>query len=169
MRRGSAVLLSILPLLSPTYGLPTYFGNDAAAIHSNVERAAVPEAAVALEGAESLSAAHESAKWLSKSKRQLSSGAQTLRAPASITLDTDSESANAPDSPYPDLPTIPNIASEGSDHWLGVAKREIEEREAKAEAEANPIITLDPGYVPPTFDTGTLDVDPRSRRRTVAL
>ncbi|KAL8905120.1 MAG: hypothetical protein Q9207_002821 [Kuettlingeria erythrocarpa] len=162
MRRGSAVLLTILPLLSPTYALPTYFGNDAAAIHSNVERAAVPEAAVALEGA-------ESTKWLSKSKRQLSSGAQTLRTPTSITLDTDSESANEPESPYPDLPTIPNIASEGSDHWLGVAPREIEEREAKAEAEAKPIITLDPSYVPPTFDTGTLDVDPRNRRRTVAL
>lgn len=156
MRRGSAVLLSILPLLSPVYGLPTYFGDDAAAVHSNIERAAVPEAAVALEEAE---------------KRQLSSGTQTLGNPARISLDSSSGGADAPVAPSMNSAyvTIPNIASEGSDHWLGVAKREIEEREAAAEAEAKPVISLDTSYVPPTFDTGTLDTDPRSRRRTVAL
>ncbi|KAL8753308.1 MAG: hypothetical protein Q9184_005462 [Pyrenodesmia sp. 2 TL-2023] len=157
MRRGSAVLLSILPLLSPVYGLPTYFGDDAAAVHSNMERAAVPEAAVALE---------EEAQ-----KRQLSSGAQTISNPASISLDSSSGSADAPvaSSMNSAYVTIPNIASEGSDHWLGVAKREIEEREAEAEAEAKPVITLDTAYIPPTFDTGTLDTDPQFRRRTVAL
>lgn len=153
MRRGSAVLLSILPLLSPVYGLPTYFGNDAAAVHSNVERAAVPEAAVAFEEAE---------------KRQISSGEN----PGRISLDTSPEPvAPITSSINSAYATIPNIASEGSDHWLGVAKREIEEREAaaKAEAEAKPVITLDTSYVPPVFDTGTLDTDPRSRRRSVAL
>lgn len=180
MRRGSAVLLTILPLLSPAYGLPTSLGNDAAVVHSNVERAAVPVPAVSLGDSSSTTNADESipniasegaSAWLPKLKRQFSGGTASTPSSSSngaITLDVGAASSQPIGSGNPTLAHIPNIASEGSDHWLlpPKEKREIEEREANAEAEANPAITLDMEYVPPALeDTSDINLGPRPVRR----
>ncbi|KAL8677583.1 MAG: hypothetical protein Q9224_001733 [Gallowayella concinna] len=165
MRRGSAVLLSILPLLTPTYALPTYFGNEAAVSHMNVERAAIPEPVVTLapqhdipvdsDVGDSISniASEGAGNWLRKigrrgeEKRQLSS---TI-SPTNLEVEdaTPSLSGGAAYAPRGGRNVAP--ANVGSaflpSQRLGTAKREIEAREASAEAK--PRVTLDMDYVPP--------------------
>ncbi|KAL8913060.1 MAG: hypothetical protein Q9171_002040 [Xanthocarpia ochracea] len=157
MRRGSAVLLSILPLLAPTYALPTYLGNEATVSHMNVERAAVPEPAFDL-------GAPESEPIMRQEKRQSSSSEST----AGTELDSEnigwggqsqSQSEGVVRRPLTAGRSqyVPNIASYGSDAWLGTAKRDMEERdieEREAAPEAKPAVTLDLDYVPPTYGYG---------------
>ncbi|KAL8805311.1 MAG: hypothetical protein Q9200_005484 [Gallowayella weberi] len=165
MRRGSAVLLSILPLLTPTYALPTYFGNEAAVSHMNVERAAVPEPAVTLahqddspfdpevEDGISNIASEGASNWLQKLGRR----AEDKRQLGSTISPIDQEEGNSPASFSGGAPRgrggrIPSPANIGSvysaSQRLGTAKREIEAREA------NPRVTLDMNYVPPALDMG---------------
>lgn len=167
MRRGSAVLLTILPLFSPVHGLPTYFGNDAAVAQGFVERAAIPEAALdsssssAVEDGLPNTSSPGPAAWLPKEKRQTNTA--TYGSPSSNTLDVDN-SFDLPENPGSmggPAHITTDYASYGSDHWLlPPRKREIEEREAKAEAEADPAITLDMDYVPPALEVSDLDLGP---------
>lgn len=170
MRRGSAVLLSILPLLAPTYALPTYMGNEATVAHMNVERAAVPEAAINnLEFADVDEAApvpahaasttafgniasEGSDHWLLPKRRE------KRQAPSSdtISLEDSSSAEGATEAPAQASVAprrkgfIENIGSYGPKMWLGTAKREIEERSAAPEAK--PIVTLDFNYKPPPIN-----------------
>lgn len=168
MRRGSAVLLSILPLLAPTYALPTYMGNEATVAHMNVERAAVPEAAINLDfskpdesapvpanGASTAAlgniASEGSDNWLIPKRRE------KRQAPSSDTISgADSSSGESGQSPAaaPVRPRrkgfVDNIGSYGPSMWLGTAKRDIEEREAAPEAD--PVVTLDFNYKPPPIN-----------------
>ena len=173
MRRGSAVLLSILPLLAPTYALPTYMGNEATVAHLNVERAAVPEAAInnldfsdvdeaapvpAHAGSTTAFgniASEGSDHWLLPKRRE------KRQAPTSDTISgADSRSAesgqDATEAPAGASVAprrkggIENIGSYGPKMWLGTAKREIEERSAAPEAQ--PIVTLDFNYKPPPIN-----------------
>ncbi|KAI4113953.1 MAG: hypothetical protein LQ345_005174 [Seirophora villosa] len=159
MRRGSAVLLTILPLLSPAYGLPTYFGNEAAAVtHSNVERAAVPEPAAGLPLSDT--ASEGPVAWLPKRKRQFgTAGPASVESSDTITMATGGTNSG-PISPGVLGPAhIPNIGSEGSDHWLlpPVLKREAK---AEAEAEAEAAITMATGHVPQALSATDLDLGP---------
>ncbi|KAL9019072.1 MAG: hypothetical protein Q9185_003614 [Variospora sp. 1 TL-2023] len=146
MRRGSAVLLTILPLLSPAYGLPTYFGNEVA--HSNVERAAVPEPAAGLP--ERSSSAYDPLAnvdnegpetWLPKQKRQIggvNGGIPSVESSNGISFGS-SDSNVTPD-PSESAGSIKpgaigNIATEGSDNWL--IRPVGLKRNAKPEAEAD--------------------------------
>ncbi|KAL9579630.1 MAG: hypothetical protein Q9212_004997 [Teloschistes hypoglaucus] len=175
MRRGSAVLLTILPLLSPAYALPTYFGNDASVPHANIERAAIPEPAVTLDIAGSNSrasgqgaefgdsipniASEGPEHWLPKlRRRQTSSGAITgVAGNSHITLDV--AGSNQPAVASHRDASISNIASEGSDHWLVP-----ENIKREAEAEAKPTITLDMDYVPPAVSFGNQNLGAPKRR-----
>ncbi|KAL8708494.1 MAG: hypothetical protein Q9220_006652 [cf. Caloplaca sp. 1 TL-2023] len=170
MRRGSAVLLSMLPLLLPAYGLPTYFGNEASAAHLNLERAALAEADVSLDigsppvasttgGTSTIPniASEGSENWLlpRKEEKELERRQATITAgDSSVSLDVSAEDTTPIHSGGSQPAHIPNIASEGSDHWLGTAKRE-----AIAEPEANPspAVTLDMDYVPPALEIGKLN------------
>ncbi|KAL8668723.1 MAG: hypothetical protein Q9168_006661 [Polycauliona sp. 1 TL-2023] len=156
MRRGSAVLLSILPLLAPAYALPI-MGNEATVVaHMNAERDAAPVPAFADEDSAVFSnlASEGSGAWL-PSKRQ-SSASDT------VSLEDDSESEPASSSygqarPQAGAPAAPaagpsyssalgNIGSYGPSMRLGTAKkRALEERKA------DPIVTLDFDYVPPVI------------------
>ncbi|KAL8949703.1 MAG: hypothetical protein Q9222_004212 [Ikaeria aurantiellina] len=158
----------MLPLLSPTYGLPTYFGDEASVSHPNVERAAVPEAAVSLdidpapkpsfpEGSHTIPniASEGSDNWLLPRKDEKDLERRQVAAPSTVSLDIDGDSL-MPTHLGGSVPAhIPNMASEGSDQWLGTAKRE-----AKPEAEANPspAVTLDMDYIPPAIEVGKLNV-----------
>ncbi|KAL8940321.1 MAG: hypothetical protein Q9216_002876, partial [Gyalolechia sp. 2 TL-2023] len=180
MRRGSAVLLTILPLLSPAYGLPTYFGNDAGVAHANVERAALPEAAVNMDmnekrGAEDAIADWENEAvpapaWLPKSKRQTSN---TGLSSGSVSLETGGtpEASSSDGSDAPAMPnTIANVGSEGPANWLRPIGRPIKERDLTArEAEAEPAVTMELGYIPPALNTGDmkLGAPPLYKRRTL--
>lgn len=181
MRRGSAVLLTILPLLSPAYSLPTYFGNDAAVAHANVERAALPEPAVNLDAAETVKAKRAAddaiADWesealpesLPKSKRQFGGTSTTGLSSGSVSLDVGNTNANGPGTGNQPN-TISNLGSEGPSAWLRpLGKGELVKREAEAEAE--PVVTLDLDYVPPPLDTGSLSLGrPRTyKRRNLSL
>ncbi|KAI4132798.1 MAG: hypothetical protein LQ338_000502 [Usnochroma carphineum] len=171
MRRGSAVLLTILPLLSPSYALPTFFGNDGAVAHANIERAAVPEAALTFDDGSSTSNVEGSIPNL---KRQLGGGGADSSGSTvgSVSLDAPNDSATSGASSGPARISI-DYNSEGSDHWLlPPGKREIEEREAKAEAEAKPEVTLDLDYVPPELTVSDIDLGPlplKARSRKLAL
>ncbi|KAL8697294.1 MAG: hypothetical protein Q9201_007199 [Fulgogasparrea decipioides] len=180
MRRGSAVLLTILPLLSPAYALPTYFGNEAAVSHANIERAAIAEPAVNLD-TDSVTLGSDSEEtipniasegpehWLPRSKRQATTG---VSGSSSISLDVDQNAGEDPVATGKESPFIPNIASEGPSHWLGSMKREAKpEAEAEAEAKASPAVTLDMDYVPPPLGAGSLNLGaPNSlRRRRISL
>ncbi|KAL8774280.1 MAG: hypothetical protein Q9209_001031 [Squamulea sp. 1 TL-2023] len=178
MRRGSAALLSILPLLTPTYALPTYFGNEATVSHMHAERAALPEPAVSLLGppepapiepipahGESASALNNIASegpenWLLSKRREKrqSAGSDSITGAESGSenigwggVSGDSRQT-APVRSTERVPVIPNTGSYGPKMWLGTAKRDIEEREAAPEA--NPAVTLDMDYVPPALDFG---------------
>ncbi|KAL8786393.1 MAG: hypothetical protein Q9213_002809 [Squamulea squamosa] len=182
MRRGSAVFLSILPLLSPTYALPTYFGNEATVSHMHAERAALPEPAISLgppEPApiEPIPAHGESASaldniasegpehWLlgkRREKRQ-SAGSDSVTGAESgsenigwggVSGGSSGGGGSSQTAPVTTerIPVIPNTGSYGPKMWLGTAKRDIEEREAAPEA--NPAVTLDMDYVPPALDFG---------------
>ncbi|KAL8692905.1 MAG: hypothetical protein Q9218_002163 [Villophora microphyllina] len=179
MRRGSAVLLTILPLLSPAYGLPTYFGNEASVSHVNVERAAIPEPAITLDVAGSNAGATGSDRnsefgdtlpniasegpehWLPKLRRRQSpgTGGAATGLPGASTITLDVAGSNRPIHSGNSASTIPNIASEGSDHWL---IPENIKREAKAEA--SPAITLDTDYVPPAIELGNQNLGAPKRR-----
>ncbi|KAI4203107.1 MAG: hypothetical protein LQ350_002155 [Teloschistes chrysophthalmus] len=183
MRRGSAVLLTILPLLSPACALPTtYFGNEASIPHANIERAAIPEPAVTLDipGSNSRAsgqgtelsdsipniASEGPEHWLPKLRRRQISGAGAITGVAGnshITLDVAGSSQPATGGHRDAF--IPNIASEGSDHWL-VPENVKREAEAapEAEAEANPAITLDLDYVPPAVSFGNQNLGAPKRR-----
>ncbi|KAL8638662.1 MAG: hypothetical protein Q9228_004206 [Teloschistes exilis] len=180
MRRGSAVLLTILPLLSPACALPTYFGNEASVPHANIERAAIPEPAVTLDIAGSNSrasgqgteygdsipniASEGPEHWLPKLRRRQTTGAITgVAGNSRITLDV-AGSSQPPTAAHRDA-YIPNIASEGSDHWLVPEniKREAK-AEPEAEAEAKPTVTLDMDYVPPAIEFGNQNLGAPKRR-----
>ncbi|KAL8963988.1 MAG: hypothetical protein Q9183_004791, partial [Haloplaca sp. 2 TL-2023] len=142
MRRDSAALLSILPLLAPTYALPTYFGNEAVVARSNVERA--PEPAAVLED----NAAEAPEHWLPKAKRQGDiSGLAASAGAGGISIDTGSEAAEEAAPSGKQTYTIPNMSSQGRDNWL--LSREAK---AEAEAEADPAITLDMDYTPASVE-----------------
>lgn len=140
------MLLTILPLLSPAYGLPTYFGNEVA--HSNVERAAVPEPAAGLP--ERSSSAYDPLAnvdnegpetWLPKQKRQtggINGGLPSVESSNGISLGSSDSNATpelsaSAESVEPGA--IGNIATEGSNNWL---LRPVGlKRDAKPEAEAD--------------------------------
>ncbi|KAL8969669.1 MAG: hypothetical protein Q9197_004216 [Variospora fuerteventurae] len=168
MRRGSAVLMTILPLLSPIYGLPTYFGNEVA--HSNVERAAVPEPAAGLP--ERSSSAYDPLAnvdnegpetWLPKQKRQtggINGGIPSVESSNGISLGSNPtpDPSGSAESIRPGV--IGNIATEGSDNWL---LRPVGlKRDAKPEAEADVSdISLGSLSNPPSLGTpGDLDLGP---------
>ncbi|KAL8847875.1 MAG: hypothetical protein Q9221_007086 [Calogaya cf. arnoldii] len=151
MKRGSAVLLSLLPLLGTTYALPTYMGNGAIVAHMNEAREAAPENGVippiiveAPPGTGPPIPAHGSdisalgniasygggKNWLIPKRRE------RRQAPAA-----------APVRPRRKGGFMENIGSYGSAFHLGTAKRDIEEREAAPEAD--PMVKLDFGYIPP--------------------
>ncbi|KAL8834494.1 MAG: hypothetical protein Q9170_003729 [Blastenia crenularia] len=149
MRRGSAVLLTILPLLSPAYGLPTYFNNDASVAHANVERAAIPAPAVNLDTAEAINEKRgaENAvadweneavpEWLPKNKRFNGAGLST----GSVSLDLSGNPAGGSGSSNGDQPdTIGNLGSEGPAAWLRPVSMPVKR---EAEAQPNPAVTLD--------------------------
>ncbi|KAI4148370.1 MAG: hypothetical protein LQ341_001600 [Variospora aurantia] len=172
MRRGSAVLLTILPLLSPAYGLPTYFGNEVA--HSNVERAAVPEPAAGLP--ERSSSAYDPLAnvdnegpetWLPKQKRQtggVNGGIPSVESSNGVSLGS-SDSNTTPglsvsaESVEPGAVT--NIGTEGPNKWL---LRPVGlKRDAKPEAEADVSdIRFSMSNAPPleTPTPGDLDLGP---------
>ncbi|KAL8648004.1 MAG: hypothetical protein Q9210_005229 [Variospora velana] len=172
VRRGSAVLLTILPLLSPAYGLPTYFGNDAAAVtHSNVERAAVPEPAAGLP--ERSSSAYDPLPnvdnegpetWLPKQKRQFGSvpgasgGIPSGGSSNGVSLDFSGSNTTPDPSGSVEPGTIGNIATEGSKHWLlppvGL------KRDAKPEAEADVSNIRLTGYAPAPGTSDDQDLGP---------
>ncbi len=163
MRRGSAVLLSILPLLAPTYALPTYLGNEATLSHMNVERAAVPEPAFAVD-------APESEPIMRQEKRQSSSSESTtgteLDSP-NIGWGGQSQSQSESVATRPltagRSQYVPNIGSYGPEARLGTAKRDMEERdieEREAAPEAKPAVTLDFDYVPPSYGYGRQNPGP---------
>ncbi|KAL9603951.1 MAG: hypothetical protein Q9219_000889 [cf. Caloplaca sp. 3 TL-2023] len=174
MRRGSAVLLTILPLLSPAYGLPTYFGNDASVAHANVERAALAEPAVNFDAAETMNAKRGTdeavadwesealPKWLPERKRQINGGAAISGTQSgSVSLDAGSPPPSVPMTGGNQPNTISNVASEGSSNWLRPVGRPLKERdivEREAEAQPEPAVTLDLDYVPPALDTGNMNL-----------
>ncbi|KAI4174590.1 MAG: hypothetical protein LQ343_002163 [Gyalolechia ehrenbergii] len=185
MRRGSAVLLTILPLLSPAYGLPTYFGNDAAVAHANVERSALPGSAVNLDTAEIMkekrgaedaiddSDSEALLEWLPKSKRQSGSSTNSGLTSGSVSLDVGGTS-NVPSTDRPGQPdTIANLGSEGSANWLRPIGRPIKLAAREAEAKPNPAVTMELGYIPPSLDTGNGDLNlggpPVYTRRTPSV
>ncbi|KAL8868205.1 MAG: hypothetical protein Q9174_005139 [Haloplaca sp. 1 TL-2023] len=143
MRRDSAAILSILPLLAPAYALPTYFGNAAVVARSNVERAAEPAAVFEEHAAEAPE------HWLPKEKRQGGiTGLASSASDSGIEIDLGGEEDQEAPAPSKQTYTIPNISSQGRDHWLLA-------RKAKAEAEADPAIALDMDYTPPPMDIGS--------------
>ncbi|KAL8661413.1 MAG: hypothetical protein Q9202_005595 [Teloschistes flavicans] len=178
MRRGSAVLLTILPLLSPAYALPTYFGNDALVSHSNVERA-IPEPAVTLdvagsngraagastEFADSLPniASEGPEHWLPKLRRRQTSGGAITGVAGSSRITLDVAGSRQPATGTASGAYIPNIASEGSDHWL-IPENIKREAKAEPEAEASPTVTLDMDYVPPALEFGNQNLGAPKRR-----
>ena len=181
MRRGSAVLLTILPMLSPAFGLPTYLGSDAAVAHANVERAALPEPAVNLDTAESINARRSAEdaiadwesealpEWLPRRKRQISGASTTGTESGTVSLDVGASTPPSGNTPGGEPNTIENLGSYGPNAWLKPVGKSLKEREAEAEAE--PAVTLDLDYVPPSLDTGTLNLGkpPTYKRRTLSL
>ncbi|KAL9029952.1 MAG: hypothetical protein Q9196_001862 [Gyalolechia fulgens] len=173
MRRGSTVLLTILPLLSPAHGLPAYFGNDAAVAHANVERAALPKPAVSLDTAESMNEKRgvEDAtldwdseavpEWLPKSKRQSGSSTNTGLTSSTVSLNVGEIPEIPPVGRIGQPDTIANVGSEGPANWLRPISRPIKERdlaEREAAAQPNPVVTLDMDYIPPVLETGDMDL-----------
>lgn len=185
MRRGSAVLLTILPLLSPAYGLPTYFGNDNAVAHANVERAALPEPALNLDTAEMMNEKRAAEdvisdweseavpEWLPKHKRQSTGGSDGLSS-GTVTLDV-SGAENPPTTGRVGQPdSISNLGSEGPANWLRPTGQTLKERdltEREAEAEPNPAVTLDMNYRVPDLDTGNMNLGapPIYKRRVLSV
>ncbi|KAL8885723.1 MAG: hypothetical protein Q9205_007600 [Flavoplaca limonia] len=159
MRRGSAVLLSILPLLAPTYALPTYMGNEGTVVaHMNAERAAAPEAdRVNLDipdPEDSASILVDDApvgeEWL-PTKRQ-----EKRQAPSSDTIAAGGSPGwggfSAPERPAAPAAAGPsygsalgNIGSYGPSMRLPVAKRAMEAEKA---AQRGNRVTLDYDFVP---------------------
>ncbi|KAL8644833.1 MAG: hypothetical protein Q9226_007571 [Calogaya cf. arnoldii] len=164
MRRGSAVLLSLLPLLGTTYALPTYMGNEAIVAHMNEAREAAPEPVVPINTVDAFAeappvpahasdvsalsniASYGRKNWLTPKRRE------RRQAPTSDSFsDSSSENQEAPAAAPAGRRRkggfIENIGSYGTAFHLGTAKRDIEEREAAPEAD--PMVKLDFGYIPP--------------------
>ncbi|KAL8730158.1 MAG: hypothetical protein Q9166_004241 [cf. Caloplaca sp. 2 TL-2023] len=170
-----------MPLLTPTSALPTYFGNEAAVSHMNVERAAVPEPQVSLDTADVIpaNAVAESSipninsegpgHWLTPKRRE------KRQSSTSDSIGGDEGSSNTfldvnNDDPAPiksgRTPIIENISSQGSDHWLGTAPRRPSNLIGREAApEANPAVVLDMDYVPPAFDLGSQNLGAPRRRK----
>lgn len=134
--------------------------------HMNAERAAVPEPAVLdlsdpvgtdAEAGISNIGSEGPGNWLRKvskreEKRQLSpSGSISFGSGEDFSSNiAGSESVPVRTGRVP--AGLANIGSQGPSQRLGTAKREIEEREASAEA--SPKVTLDVDYVPPALEIG---------------
>ncbi|KAL8998665.1 MAG: hypothetical protein Q9169_002326 [Polycauliona sp. 2 TL-2023] len=178
MRRGSAVLLSILPLLAPTYALPMNMGgNEAVVAHLNIERAAAAEAGI-LDTPEVDEAvpvpAHGSSTsalfgntasegpehWLPvkrQEKRQEASSdsftsEDVSEAASGIVTASGLRSQNSPSRAPPQTIPGPSYGSAlGNIASYGPSMRLGTAKRELEERKADPIVTLDFDYVPPVI------------------